>query len=306
MEKRNFLNILWKIVSPMLIYIFVQIIVVMAIQTGYMVYWYMQGVSSDEITYLLTNALEDKTLILTMVSALITIPILVLLMKKDINRKKQANTLKKYRLSNNLLYLLIIPFAIFNMEWANMLVSVLQIFMPRFMLDSYSGVEAAIFGSSVALQIVAAGIVGPVVEELLFRGLIYKRLREFTGINISAVLSAVIFGIFHGNWVQAPYAIIIGLAAVFVYEKYKSIIAPVLFHMSVNMASIGMSYIAFKMQQSQGESVQQFSDWYFIKTISAPMLIFFVLAFVMGIFINSKVKPKEVGNEVIDSSNSML
>lgn len=306
MEKRNFLNILWKIVSPMLIYIFVQIIVVMAIQTGYMVYWYMQGVSSDEITYLLTNALEDKTLILTMVSALITIPILVLLMKKDINRKKQANTLKKYRLSNNLLYLLIIPFAIFNMEWANMFVSVLQIFMPRFMLDSYSGVEAAIFGSSVALQIVAAGIVGPVVEELLFRGLIYKRLREFTGINISAVLSAVIFGIFHGNWVQAPYAIIIGLAAVFVYEKYKSIIAPVLFHMSVNMASIGMSYIAFKMQQSQGESVQQFSDWYFIKTISAPMLIFFVLAFVMGIFINSKVKPKEVGNEVIDSSNSML
>lgn len=306
MEKRNWAKSIWGIISPMLIYIGIQIVVVMVIQAGYTAYWYMQGVSFHEIAFMISDALQGKELMLTMISALVTIPILGFLMKRDIDRQKASNTLTKFRLSNKLLYLLIIPFAIFNMEWANMFVSVLQIFMPEFMLDSYSGTQSAIYESSVILQIAAAGIVAPVVEELIFRGLIYKRIKEISNIKTAAVLSAVIFGVFHGNWVQAPYAFFIGLAAVFVYEKYKSVMAPILLHISANMASVGLSYIASKFQQVQGESIQQFSDWENIRTISSSMLVFFVLAFVMGIIINSKVNPKEVENEIIDSGNSML
>lgn len=307
MNKTSLAKKIWGLIYPMLIYLGIQILVVFVIELSYVVYWHMNGVSSSaEINRMLNDVLQGRTLLLTLISALVTIPILAVFMKKDIDAKKEAHTLVKYKPINKLFYLLIIPFGIFNMEWANMFVSILQVFMPKFMIDSYSGAQTAIYGSSVALQLITGGIVAPVVEEMIFRGLIYKRTKELTGIKIAAVISAVLFGVFHGNWVQAPYAIIIGLVAVFVYEKYKSIIAPILLHMSANMASVGISYFAAKMTQQQTIDTQQFSAWYIVKALSSPMVMFLGLAVGMGIIINSIVRPKEVENETIDSNNTML
>ncbi len=306
MNKSDLAKKIWGLIYPMLIYLAVQMLVVYAIQLLFMVYWHIQGISSADIYRMLTNTLQGRKLLLTMLSALITIPIMALLMKKDINDKKKAHTLVKYKPVHKGLYLLILPFAFFNMKWANMFVSILQIFMPQFMIDSYRGAQAAIFESPIVLQFIAGGIVAPIVEEMIFRGLIYKRTKELTNIKMAAVISAVLFGVFHGNWVQAPYAAIIGLAAVFVYEKYKSIMAPILLHMWANISSVGMSYLAKQIVQQQTDTAGQFSDWYMIQAISSSMLIFLGMAVGMGIIINSIVRPKEVENEVIDSDDTML
>lgn len=307
MKKTSLAKGIWGIIYPMLIYLGIQILVVFVIELSYVVYWHMHGVSSsEEINSMLTEALQGRTLLLTLISALVTIPVLAIFMKKDIDAKKEAHIFVRYKPINKLLYLLIIPFGIFNMEWANMFVSILQMFMPQFMIDSYSGAQTAIYGSSVALQLITGGIVAPVVEEMIFRGLIYKRTKELTNIKIAAVISAVLFGIFHGNWVQAPYAIIIGLVAVFVYEKYKSLIAPILLHMSANIASVGISYLATKIVQQQAGGTQQISDWYMMKALAFSMLLFLVLAVGIGVIINSTVRPKEVENETIDSNDTVL
>ncbi|MCI9126219.1 MAG: CPBP family intramembrane metalloprotease [Eubacterium sp.] len=307
MKNTGLVKKIWGVIYPMLIYLGIQILLINVIQTVCAAYWYFNGFTSmEEINILIAQTLHGKELVLTMMSALITIPILIIFMKKDIEHKKVAHTYKKFELSNRWLYLLILPFGFFNMEWANMFVSVLQMFMPKFMIESYSGAENVIYGSSVAVQFLAAGFAAPVVEELIFRGLIYKRLKDLVNIRWAAILSAALFGVFHGNWVQAPYAIIIGLVAVFVYEKYKSITAPILLHMTANIASVGISYIAQKINETQNISTQQFSDWYILKAISISMLNFFALAVIMGIIINKIVKPKEVGDENINSSNSML
>lgn len=307
MKKTSLAKGIWGLIYPMLIYLAIQIFVVFILELSYVLYWHMNGVSSSsEINSMLSEELQGRTLLLTLISALITIPIMAFFMKKDIDAKKKARTFVKYKPINKLLYLLIIPFGIFNMEWANMFVSILQAFMPQFMIDSYSGAQNAIFGSSVVLQLITGGIVAPVVEEMIFRGLIYKRTKDLTNIKMAAVISAVLFGVFHGNWVQAPYAMIIGLVAVFVYEKYKSIIAPILLHMSANMASVGISYLAAKIVQQQPDGVRQFSAWYMIKALSSPMVMFLGLAVGMGIIINNIVQPKEVENETIDSNDTML
>ena len=307
MKSTGLVKKIWGVIYPMLIYLGIQILLINVIQTVCTAYWYLNGISSmEEIRSLSVQVLSGKELILTMMSAAITIPILIIFMKRDIEHKKAADTFKKYELSNKWLYLFILPFGFFNMEWANMFVSVLQMFMPKFMIDSYSGAQNAIYGSSLAVQFLAAGFVAPVVEELIFRGLIYKRLKDIVNIKWAAILSAVLFGVFHGNWVQAPYAVIIGLVAVFVYEKYKSIAAPILLHMTANIASIGISYLAQKINETQNINTQQFSDWYILKAISTSMLTFLVLAVITGIIINKIVKPKEVGDENIDSSDSML
>lgn len=307
MKSTDLVKKIWGVIYPMLIYLGIQILLINVIQTVCTVYWYFDGISSmEEIKSLMVQVLSGKEMILTMMSALITIPILIFFMKRDIEHKKAAHAYKKFELSNRWLYLLIIPFGFFNMEWANMFVSVLQMFMPKFMIDSYSGAQNVIYGSSVAVQLLAAGFAAPIVEELIFRGLIYKRLKEIVNLRWAVALSAVFFGIFHGNWVQAPYAVIVGLVAVFVYEKYKCIIAPILLHMTVNITSVGISYLVQKINKAQNISAQQFSNWYIIEAISTSMLTFLVLAVVTGIIINKVVNPKEVGDENINSSNSVL
>lgn len=69
------------------------------------------------------------------------------------------------------------------------------------------------------MEIVSAVIAAPLLEELLFRGMIYKRLRDLCSAKTAILVSAAFFGIFHGNLVQFVYAFIIGIMLAFVYEK---------------------------------------------------------------------------------------
>ena len=122
-------------------------------------------------------------------------------------------------------------------------------------------------------------------------------------IKIAAILSAVLFGVYHGNWVQAPYAIIIGLLAVFLYERYKSVVAPILFHMSANLMSVVLSMLF--AGDKTGSTVQLSTMQMFI-SLAISTLIFMTLSFIVGLIIRITVNPKEEENEVINSSNTML
>lgn len=77
-----------------------------------------------------------------------------------------------------------------------------------------------------------ASILAPVWEELLFRGFILRTLRPY-GKRFSVLCSALLFGLFHGNLLQTPYAILMGLLFGYVTVEY-SIGWAVLLHMFNN------------------------------------------------------------------------
>jgi uncharacterized protein len=59
------------------------------------------------------------------------------------------------------------------------------------------------------LGIISVVIMAPIVEELLFRGAIQGHLlRKWKHPAGAIVLSSLIFGVVHGNWVQAPFAFV--------------------------------------------------------------------------------------------------
>lgn len=64
------------------------------------------------------------------------------------------------------------------------------------------------------------GILGPIAEELLFRGLLLRSL-EPHGKGIALFVSAVLFGFFHGTPVQTPFAIAMGLLLGYVTLEYN-------------------------------------------------------------------------------------
>lgn len=80
-------------------------------------------------------------------------------------------------------------------------------------------------------------VLGPVMEELIFRGFILKNLQKFG--NISAILlSALLFSLFHQNLVQLVPAFITGLVLGFLTVKSGSLVPAILAHIVNNVVRI--------------------------------------------------------------------
>ena len=84
----------------------------------------------------------------------------------------------------------------------------------------------------------AGGLIAPVCEELLFRGLIYGWLRHHFGMGVSMCLSSALFAIVHIQVPVMPEIFVIGLLLCWFYEKSGSLYPAILLHMSVNTASL--------------------------------------------------------------------
>ncbi|MBQ8174617.1 MAG: CPBP family intramembrane metalloprotease [Clostridia bacterium] len=81
-------------------------------------------------------------------------------------------------------------------------------------------------------------VLGPVVEELLFRHAVMRRLLPF-GEKNAIFFSAVAFGLMHGNFYQLFYTVGMGVLIGYLYARTRMVIYPILLHMLYNfMGSI--------------------------------------------------------------------
>ena len=78
-------------------------------------------------------------------------------------------------------------------------------------------------------------IIGPILEEYLFRGIVYNRLLEFNDETKSYIIAVVIFALFHtGGIFNVIYAFIMGLILNKLYIKQKTLKSSILFHIVIN------------------------------------------------------------------------
>lgn len=81
-------------------------------------------------------------------------------------------------------------------------------------------------------------ILAPVAEELFFRGVVLKQFARVSR-RFAIIVSAVIFGLMHGNPYQAVMAFLIGLVLGYVTIETDSLVPAIICHMAVNtVASI--------------------------------------------------------------------
>ena len=85
------------------------------------------------------------------------------------------------------------------------------------------------------LGIVSFGILAPLGEELVFRGLVYGILKKAFPVSVSILFSGLLFGLFHGNLVQGVYATLLGWIFAWAYELYGTIIVPMVMHSIANL-----------------------------------------------------------------------
>jgi membrane protease YdiL (CAAX protease family) len=75
----------------------------------------------------------------------------------------------------------------------------------------------------------------PAFEETLFRGILYGALRRSMRPLFAALISAVVFGLFHFQLTAVPVLAVLGLVFAYVYERTGSLVAPVISHGLVNV-----------------------------------------------------------------------
>ena len=99
---------------------------------------------------------------------------------------------------------------------------------------SMSGyMESAGVSTDSLSMVLYVGLGAPIFEEILFRGLVMRSLEPY-GKRMAILVSALLFGFYHGNPVQTPYAFLVGLVLGYVAMEYNMIWAMVL-HMFNNL-----------------------------------------------------------------------
>lgn len=88
-----------------------------------------------------------------------------------------------------------------------------------------------------------AVISAPIIEELLFRGIVFKSLRKVAPAWIAILISSVLFGAYHLNIVQASYATLMGIVAGIVYEKKKNLLFPIFVHFANNLVAMLQGFV---------------------------------------------------------------
>ena len=90
--------------------------------------------------------------------------------------------------------------------------------------------------------LLGTGILVPITEEIVFRyGLCGTLARNNK--KIALIISAVVFGVMHGNLIQGTYATVLGLIMGAIYMKYNNLIYSILIHIAINSSSVIVSQI---------------------------------------------------------------
>lgn len=86
-------------------------------------------------------------------------------------------------------------------------------------------------------SVLAVAFVPAVAEEIMFRGAIMSTLRKY-GDGTAILVSAIIFGLFHTNMVQIPFAFIVGVILGWAVVYSGSMLPAILIHFTNNLFSV--------------------------------------------------------------------
>lgn len=198
---------------------------------------------SDTASYILAYHLFDSTdeyikshsLLVGFTTFAITLIILLVMMKKEFG----DTVFTGHKQIGGREALLVGLMGIFTASGLGRLVN---LFPMDNILGSYAQVSEEFMSNSIVFQVLTLCIAAPLAEEVIFRGVMYRRLLEYADKMTAVMLSALIFGIYHGNLVQGLYALMLGILLCFVYDSERTLLAPVFLHMTCNVTALIMMY----------------------------------------------------------------
>ena len=115
--------------------------------------------------------------------------------------------------------------------------------LPDSALEAINSRQGIMMTNGVVLDILLYAILMPLLEEVVFRGLIYGRLRRGMPIIAATLITSVVFGVCHGSPLWIVYAFFIGLVMNYARIMSGSILTSFAVHFAINLIGVLDMYI---------------------------------------------------------------
>lgn len=221
---------------------------------------------------IILNDINLTSIIASVCNYILPLPIFLYLMnkleKQEINSNKL--TIKKF-----IVYIAIS----LTLMWIGNLIglTITEILGNLIQSEIANPIVETIDSSSIYTNLLLMVIMAPIFEEIIFRKLLIDRTIKY-GKGVSILLSALIFGLFHGNLNQFFYAFIIGGFFTYVYIKTGKIIYTILLHLTINFFGSIISVIV-------GNSLNNINAMESIPIADAGIIIIYFLVYVLIVII---------------------
>lgn len=236
LHRQNRLSQVWRVVYPCGLHFLISQIVA---NVGLAVILKGMGGTMDDF--------NSHTIFLTGITAFLTMIPCLYFYKRDVRARVTGGLIPKAggrRLkAGEGLWLLLIGASLAT--FANMLVAALQNILP--VREYQETMNQITSGKSIWMLVFWMGIVAPIAEEMVFRWLIYFRLRDYMRMGMAMAVSGILFGIYHMNLTQAVYASILGMMFAYFLEITGNLWASVLLHIGANCWSVLMPEILLRI-----------------------------------------------------------
>lgn len=240
MQQKSLGKQLWRIFSPILIHVGVTFAVEMAVIMGYYMRSLPELITAMEteeamMEYIveMTSRVMEHAVEITALASVVALPILIWLKSRDTKKEKAAGLSQNQKAPLSK-YVWIVGISISFAVGLNNLLTLSNLAEYS---EAYQETAEALYTPPFWVQILCLGILVPITEEYVFRGLIYRRIRQNMSVGRAIFVSAVLFGIYHGNSVQMIYGALCGGLLAYLYEQYGSMKAPILAHVLMNIVA---------------------------------------------------------------------
>ncbi len=133
---------------------------------------------------------------------------------------------------------------IFSGILINLVISIVMgLTLSEELLLEYEKASAGLRNDVTVMSALAVVIIAPIFEEIVFRGVLYRYLKEGTNAIAANFIQAALFGFCHGNMIWGVATFAMGLCFAASYEYKQSLVAPIIMHISVNAFAFGISLI---------------------------------------------------------------
>lgn len=221
---------IFRIILPLIIWLGITFIVQNIMSAYYLMD--IKGTLSNED---MINIIYSNSVNILFVSSIINIIVFYFILKKNNNINLSKETSIKC--------ILITLFLGISLYMISM--GIINFFDLTKYFPGYNDAMNALTSSGVFLTIIVLDILQPISEEMIFRGVIYNRLKNLVNIKLAIILQGLIFGLVHMNFLQGIYALLISILFAYVYERSGNLIYPILCHMAFNFGNTLFTFKGF-------------------------------------------------------------
>jgi membrane protease YdiL (CAAX protease family) len=214
----------------------------------YLLAFLLAGLATVPFIQLLEPEGDFTNIVLTVVAALVIIGVLVLWLSRyhrgwlGVLQLPEPGTWRKEIGSGVLFGIGLYPVMVFVV--GGLLTVLLQTISGE-QVEAPEQVGEHLPAVGTALTVVYAIVIAPIGEELFFRGVLFRALRDRHGFWVGAVGSSIGFGFIHfipGSAIDAALLMTVmfftGIALCFIYERRRTIVAPIAAHLTFNVIGI--------------------------------------------------------------------